>query len=93
MPHAFWNAGGKPALALAIISPTGLERYFTEIAQLLPPAQAGPPDEQALGVVMVKYGLKMDMDSIPALAGVCLLPLFAVACRRSATDLGRDAHS
>ena len=45
VPHAFWNAGDTPARALEIISPAGFERYFAEIAQLLPPAQAGPPDE------------------------------------------------
>lgn len=68
VPHAFWNAGDVPARALEIISPAGFERYFAEIAQLLPPAQADPPDEQALGAVMVKYGLEMDMGSIPILA-------------------------
>ena len=37
VPHAFWNAGDTPARALEIISPAGFERYFVEIAQLLPP--------------------------------------------------------
>src|SRR4051812_14541752 len=37
VPHAFWNAGDRPARALEIISPAGFERYFVEIAQLLPP--------------------------------------------------------
>jgi quercetin dioxygenase-like cupin family protein len=37
VPHAFWNAGDVPARALEIISPAGFERYFAEIATLLPP--------------------------------------------------------
>ena len=67
VPHAFWNAGDVPARALEIISPAGFERYFAEIATLLPPALDGPPDEQALGAVMARYGLEMDMSSIPLL--------------------------
>jgi quercetin dioxygenase-like cupin family protein len=67
VPHAFWNAGEAPARALEIISPAGFERYFAEIAPLLPPAHQGPPDAQALGAVMARYGLEMDMESIPVL--------------------------
>ena len=67
VPHAFWNAGDTPARALEIISPAGLERYFAEIAPLFPPDHAGPPDEEALGAVMARYGLEMDMGSIPVL--------------------------
>ncbi len=67
VPHAFWNASDAPARALEIISPAGFERYFAEMVQLLPSAQAGPPDEQALGAVMAKYGLEMDMGSVPVL--------------------------
>ena len=68
VPHAFWNAADEPARALEIISPAGFERYFAEIAPLLPPNRAGPPDEEAIGSVMAKYGLEMDMSSIPVLA-------------------------
>ena len=67
IPHAFWNAGDEPARALEIISPAGFERYFAEVAPLLPPNHTGPPDEQALGAVMAKYGLEMDLGSIPVL--------------------------
>jgi Cupin domain len=65
VPHAFWNAGDEPARALEIISPAGFERYFTKIAPLLPPNHPGPPDEEALGVIMAKYRLDMDFASIP----------------------------
>ena len=67
IPHAFWNAGDAPARAREIISPAGFERYFAEIAPLLPPNHVGPPDEQALGAIMAKYGLAMDFGSIPTL--------------------------
>ena len=67
VPHAFWNAADEPARALEIISPAGFERYFAEIAPLLPPNHPGPPDEEALGVIMAKYRLDMDFASIPLL--------------------------
>ena len=66
--HAFWNVGDTLARALEIISPAGFERYFAELAPLFPPANQGPLDEEAVGAVREKYGLEMDMSSIPALA-------------------------
>ena len=68
VPHAFWNPRDVPARALEIISPAGFERYFREITPLLPPANAGPLDVEALGAVMARYGLEMDSKSIPVLA-------------------------
>jgi quercetin dioxygenase-like cupin family protein len=68
VPHAFWNASDEPARALEIISPAGFERYFAELAPLFPPANQGPLDEEAVGAVREKYGLEMDMNSIPVLA-------------------------
>jgi quercetin dioxygenase-like cupin family protein len=68
VPHAFWNASDEPARALEIISPAGFERYFAELAPLFPPANQGPLDEEAVGAVREKYGLEMDMASIPELA-------------------------
>jgi quercetin dioxygenase-like cupin family protein len=68
VPHAFWNAADEPARALEIISPAGFERYFAELAPLFPPANQGPLDEEAVGAVREKYGLEMDMGSIPVLA-------------------------
>ena len=66
--HSFWNAGDEPARILEIISPAGFERYFAELAPLFPPANEGPLDEEAVGAVREKYGLEMDMGSIPVLA-------------------------
>jgi quercetin dioxygenase-like cupin family protein len=68
VPHAFWNATGTLARALEIISPAGFERYFAELAPLIPPANQGPLDEEAVGAVRAKYALEMDMGSIPVLA-------------------------
>ena len=65
IPHAFWNAGDEPARVLELISPAGFERYFTELAPLL---AAGPaPDFTAIGELRARYGLSMDMDSVPVL--------------------------
>jgi quercetin dioxygenase-like cupin family protein len=43
VPHAFWNAGDVMARVLEIISPAGFERYFAEIAPLLPPPTTARP--------------------------------------------------
>lgn len=61
--HAFWNAGDQPARVLEIISPGGFERYFTEIAPLLPPNRE-EPDFAGLAEVQARYGLEMDPESI-----------------------------
>src|SRR3712207_4832191 len=66
--RSFWNAADEPARALEIISPAGFERYFAELAPLFPPANQGPLDQEAIGAVREKYGLEMDMGSIPVLA-------------------------
>ena len=49
-------------------APAGFERYFAELVPLIPPANQGPLDEEAVGAVREKYGLEMDMGSIPLLA-------------------------
>jgi mannose-6-phosphate isomerase-like protein (cupin superfamily) len=61
--HAFWNPGDEPARLLEIISPGGFERYFAEIAPLIPPSR-DEPDLAKLGEIMARYGLEMDLDSI-----------------------------
>ena len=65
VPHAFWNATDRPARALEIISPGGFERYFDELAPLL--SAGGPPDVAAMGALWERYGLTMDMSTLPAL--------------------------
>jgi quercetin dioxygenase-like cupin family protein len=61
--HAFWNAGDEPARLLEFISPGGFEKYFAEVAPLMPPSRE-EPDFEALAQVQARYGLEMDPDSI-----------------------------
>jgi mannose-6-phosphate isomerase-like protein (cupin superfamily) len=61
--HAFWNPGDEPTRMLEIISPAGFERYFAEIAPLMPPNSA-EPDQERLGEIRARYGLEMDPESI-----------------------------
>jgi mannose-6-phosphate isomerase-like protein (cupin superfamily) len=74
IPHAFWNRSDEPARLLEVISPAGFERYFAEIAPLLPPA-VPEPDFAALAAVQARYGLDMDTDSIVTLCEREGLPL------------------
>jgi len=67
VPHAFWNRTDEPARLLEIISPGGFERYFAELAPLIPP-QAAQPEFEAIGALQARYGLQMDMDSAVAIA-------------------------
>jgi quercetin dioxygenase-like cupin family protein len=61
IPHAFWNPGDEPVRFLELITPPAFADYFKEIAPLL---NSAPPDFEALGAVMARYGLSMDMDSM-----------------------------
>ena len=63
--HTFWNAGDEPAAILEIISPAGFERYFEELVDMGGPAKVDP---QALVELRNRYGLEMDLESIPVLA-------------------------
>jgi hypothetical protein len=57
----------RPHGRLSSPSPAGIERFFAEISPLLSPTHPSPPDEQALGAVMAKYGLEMGFGTIPML--------------------------
>ena len=63
--HAFWNPGDEPVRFLELITPPGFEGYFAELEPILD--VQGPPDVGALGALMARYGLSMDMDSMPRL--------------------------
>jgi quercetin dioxygenase-like cupin family protein len=62
--HTFWNAGDDPARILEIISPAGFEGYFDELVEL---QTAGPPDPAALAALAARFGLEVDLDSVPRL--------------------------
>ena len=64
VPHTFWNPGDEPSRILEIISPGGFERYFDEVAELL---ASGGPDPEAIGELAARYGLEMDVASVPGL--------------------------
>jgi Cupin domain len=63
--HTFWNAGARPAQLLEVIWPAGFEHYFEELVDL--PTDAGPPDPAAVGAIAARYGLEVDIESIPGL--------------------------
>jgi mannose-6-phosphate isomerase-like protein (cupin superfamily) len=63
--HTFWNAGDTPARILEVISPAGFERFFDELVAL--GGVGGPPDPEMLLALAARYGLEMDLASIPGL--------------------------
>ncbi len=63
--HAFWNPGDEPVRFLELITPPGFEHYFADLEPILD--MQGPPDLAALGALTARYGLTMDMDSMPRL--------------------------
>jgi len=65
--HAFWNRTDEPARLLEIISPAGFERYFAELAPLLPP-QREAPDFEGLAALQARYGVTMDMDTVATIS-------------------------
>jgi quercetin dioxygenase-like cupin family protein len=62
--HTFWNAADEPTRLLELISPAGFEEYFAEIGEIL---GGGPPDQDRLETVRLKYQLEVDLESIPGL--------------------------
>lgn len=65
VPHAFWNATDEPARFLEMITPSGFEDYFAALGELF--AAGGPPDLEALAGVAERFGLILDLSSIPGL--------------------------
>ena len=57
--HAFWNAGDEEVRFVEIISPSGLENYFFELAG---PINAG--DFTAMDTVRERYDLEMEMETM-----------------------------
>ena len=63
--HTFWNAGKTLLRFIEIISPSGFENYFAELGKIISPD--GPPDMERLIALQRRFGLDMDMDSLPGL--------------------------
>lgn len=62
--HTFWNAGDEPARILEIISPAGFEGYF---AEMVASAEHGPPAPEQVSAIAQRYGLELDLASVPRL--------------------------
>lgn len=65
IPHAFWNASDSEARFVEVFAPAGLERYFEELQPLIP--ADGPPELEGLQKLQTRYGLEMDIASMPEL--------------------------
>ena len=63
--HAMWHAGDDPVRFFELITPGAFARYFDELEALL--GVPGEPDLAALGELAGRYGLAMDVASIPRL--------------------------
>lgn len=66
--HTFWNAADEPCRILEIISPAGFEKYFEELAALMPRLQSRDPEAamRASGIPE-RYALEVRLESIPEL--------------------------
>lgn len=62
--HSFWNAGDERARILEIISPAGFEKSFDKLVDMGGSRRADPA---ALADLAKRYGLEMDITSIPML--------------------------
>jgi quercetin dioxygenase-like cupin family protein len=60
--HAFWNAGPEPARLIEIISPPGFERYFRELAPVLP--AGGTVEPAHINSVAHRYGLTFQWEQL-----------------------------
>jgi mannose-6-phosphate isomerase-like protein (cupin superfamily) len=62
--HTFWNAGDEPCRILELISPAGFEHFFRELVAIGGAASADP---EAIAQLNRRYGLEMQLDSVPDL--------------------------
>ncbi|MCW2963243.1 MAG: cupin [Actinomycetia bacterium] len=62
--HTFWNAGDTPCEIIEIISPSGFESFFRDLAEVY---ATGEPDLAHFGELCGRYGLEMDPTSVPDL--------------------------
>lgn len=62
--HTMWNAGTEEARMIEIITPSGFEKFFREMADLV---DQGPPDPADVMSLAAGYGLFMDPTWVPEL--------------------------
>jgi mannose-6-phosphate isomerase-like protein (cupin superfamily) len=63
--HTFWNAGDRPCRILEIISPSGFEHFFDELAELVAQPNFSSEKIVALGE---RYGHYFDLERTAAVA-------------------------
>ena len=62
--HTMWNAGPDEARMIEVITPSGFERFFLELAEVV---ESGPPDPDVLQSLAASYGLFFDPSWVPDL--------------------------
>jgi quercetin dioxygenase-like cupin family protein len=62
--HAMWNAGPDDARMIEVITPSGFENFFRELADIV---ESGPPDPVSLETLATAYGLFFDPTWVPEL--------------------------
>lgn len=56
VPHTFANLSDDPVWTVGVITPSGLEEMFAEIAAYLA-RLTGPPDQPTIIAINAKYGV------------------------------------
>ena len=56
IPHTFANRSDQPVRTVGVITPSGLENMFAEIAAYLA-ALTGPPDPDTITAINARYGV------------------------------------
>jgi len=62
--HTMWNAGPEEARMIEVITPSGFEQFFRELAEVF---ASGPPDSTSLESLAASYGLFFDPTWVPEL--------------------------
>ena len=62
--HTMWNAGPDEARMIEVITPSGFEHFFRELAEAF---ESGPPDPKSLESLAGSYGLFFDPTWVPEL--------------------------
>ncbi len=62
--HTMWNAGPQEARMIEVITPSGFEGFFHELADMV---ESGSPDPELLGSLAASYGLFFDPTWVPDL--------------------------
>ena len=65
--HTFWNAGDTECRIIEVISPGGFEHYFRELSEVFRDGGEAGPDPGRMVEICERYGLEMDLGSVPDL--------------------------